>query len=141
MWSALPAGTKPSRVLKVRAFVAKGIFVLWVLFFVAVIVIFAVPLLLAWIAPEAEWSYRWQNALDSELTDAVVTVAHRPHDCEFMTAPLGDKHCHYERHVDTIRVHDSGSGPEVSYDNGHSWSRTPSPMKPAILVSWTKVED
>lgn len=33
-------------------------------------------------------------------TDATVSIDEtRHHECEFMTAPIGDKHCHYERRV------------------------------------------
>jgi hypothetical protein len=28
-----------------------------------------------------------------------VHVKHKPHDCEFQTAPLGDKHCDYEASI------------------------------------------
>ena len=28
-----------------------------------------------------------------------VTIDKEPHDCDFMTAPIGIKHCHYERVV------------------------------------------
>ena len=114
---------------------------LWIAAFVAPIVVAVGPPLLAWLAPEAEWSYRWQNALDSELADAVVTVAHQPHDCEFLTAPLGSKHCHYERHVDIVRVRGAASDRHISYDNGKQWSLATATDRPAIIVSWTKVDD
>jgi hypothetical protein len=48
----------------------------------------------------------------------------RPHDCEFMTAPIGSKHCHYEADVRTF-ANQNRPGANVPY----------------VLVMWKKVED
>lgn len=46
-----------------------------------------------------QW-YAMQNNIPVER----VSVQPKPHDCEFMKAPLGDKNCHFERVV--IRLQD-----------------------------------
>jgi len=68
--------------------------------------------LLMWSAPTWTLGYRILYVAP------VVEIAPRAHDCEFSTAPLGSKNCHYEANVDIVE------GP---------------PMR--VLVSWVRFED
>jgi hypothetical protein len=72
-----------------------------------------------------------------------VTIAQRPHDCEWDSAPLGSKHCHYESQVGTVKTGISTDGVTalVSYDDGKTWSVNTEHVEPAVFVSWNKVED
>jgi hypothetical protein len=100
-----------------------------------------------WIAPESEWAYEWRYAysLDSEdtyLAGAEIHIVRKPHDCEFMTSPLGAKHCHYEREIHTVRVRRDDSGRVFySYDDSKIWQLSKDPLVPAVFVSWRKVEE
>lgn len=38
-----------------------------------------------------------------------VVVEKEPHDCEFLTAPLGNKHCHYDKHVSKVKLDEPNS--------------------------------
>jgi hypothetical protein len=50
-----------------------------------------------WLYP-ASWYASWYD------TDADhVIVRPKPRDCDFSKAPLGDKECHYEKHVEIQR--------------------------------------
>jgi hypothetical protein len=73
----------------------------------------------------------------------------KPHDCEWLAAPLGDKNCHYdaEARKDSVMTStDRTTGrPIVSYDEGKSWSWNdgdyPAKAESNVYVSWQKVED
>jgi hypothetical protein len=79
-----------------------------------------------------------------------VTVADKPHDCNFLAAPLGAKYCEYERSVLVVRWATSTSGtPIISYDDGKTWSVfTPEagmtvPRQSTVKevdISWSKKE-
>jgi hypothetical protein len=51
-----------------------------------------------------------------------VTIAHKPPDCDWMHAPIGDKACHYKRSITPFT--DEADGRITS-----------------VLVAWEKVED
>lgn len=44
-----------------------------------------------------------------------VMIEKKPHDCEFQTAPLGNKNCHYEAHATTIKGSDSPDGKPYAF--------------------------
>jgi hypothetical protein len=90
--------------------------------------------------PESEWATKWRYSLDSEFRDAVYVMDKHSHDCEFLSAPIGSKHCHYEKEVTTIRVRDGKTGRETSYD-GKTWSPAESGARATVLVSWRKIEE
>jgi hypothetical protein len=48
----------------------------------------------------------------------------KPHGCDFDDAPLGNKHCHYEKHVDVERA---CPGPDCRVTS--------------VYVSWSKVDE
>jgi hypothetical protein len=58
------------------------------------------------------------------IPESQVYVDSKPHGCDFDDAPLGNKHCHYEKVVDVQRSCDAPSCPVTS-----------------VYVSWRKVED
>jgi hypothetical protein len=73
-----------------------------------------------------------------------VTVDKQPHDCEWLTAPLGDKNCHYDAEARIIRTgHREGTGqPVVSFDDGKTWEdNSGSKLSPAVYITWKKIED
>ena len=49
-------------------------------------------------------------ALTREVPLERVDVAKKPHDCEFLTAPIGVKHCHYDAKILILKGTDSPDG-------------------------------
>lgn len=94
-----------------------------------------------WMFPESDWATKWRYSLDSDLHDAVYLIDKHPHNCEFMSAPMGSKHCHYDKEVATIRIRNGQSGREMSYDDGKTWSSAESGVRATVLVSWRKIEE
>jgi hypothetical protein len=83
-----------------------------------------------------------------------VTVEKKPHDCEFSTAPLGEKNCHYDKIVTKIMWATSTAGkPIVSDDDGKTWYEptwanepgTPKfpqyPRTMSVYITWKRVQD
>jgi hypothetical protein len=51
-----------------------------------------------------------------------VVIASEPHDCEFLTAPFGSKHCSYEKVVTKVMWATSvANSPIRSFDGGMTW--------------------
>jgi hypothetical protein len=88
-----------------------------------------------------------QYGLTRGLNWEEVTKEKEPHDCEWLKAPLGDKYCHYDAVVSSVRISkDSKTGnPIWSSDDGKTWSwydaASPSRVMPHVYVGWEKVED
>jgi len=92
----------------------------------------------------SKWRYSWSYSVDP----AQVTMEKKPTDCDFLRAPLGEKECHYERQVSTVRVMTKEleflrSVNYVSSDDGKTWTvdTASPPTQPQVLISWEKVED
>jgi hypothetical protein len=93
-----------------------------------------------WMFPESEWATKWRYGLESDLSDALYVIDKHPHDCEFLSAPMGSKHCHYDKEVTTIHVRASTFGPQMSFD-GKTWSPAEPGARPTVVVSWRRVEE
>ena len=101
--------------------------------------------------PGEVWHSKWRYALQYSVDVPRVNVQSEPHDCEFLKAPLGNKYCHFERAVSTIRWARSTDGlPISSLDEGKTWSTfTPDngvtvpeySTVEEVRVSWEKKED
>ena len=107
-------------------------------------------MIFAWL-PDAVWHSKARYSLQYLTDFANISIANRPHDCGFFTAPLGDKFCHYDSEVSTVRWATSTTdAPIVSYDDGKTWMTfTPDdpkavPKNPTIeqvIISWAKKDD
>jgi hypothetical protein len=53
-----------------------------------------------------------------------IVIEPKPHGCDFDDAPLGNKHCHFEKHVDVERA---CPGPDCRVTS--------------VYVSWRKVDE
>lgn len=93
---------------------------------------------------ESAWHGPRRYAIEYSMSSEQVTVAKKPHNCDWLAAPLGDKFCHYEAHVEVIRTghRENSSQRVISFDNGKTWSDDNSEiqLKPAVNVTWSKVE-
>jgi hypothetical protein len=87
-----------------------------------------------WLLPD-DWRIKY--AAEYMLDPDQVAVERRPHDCEWNSAPLGDKHCHYEAMV-TVYNQD-GKVIETSFGKPDS---EPSDQKPTkARVEWRRITD
>jgi hypothetical protein len=75
--------------------------------------------LIYWLTPEQE-----KLADEYHISKQNVIVEPKPHGCDFDDAPLGNKHCHYEKAVDVQRA---CGGPDCKVT--------------AVYVSWRRVEE
>ncbi len=94
-----------------------------------------------WMFPDKEWSNKWRYSLESDLDDAVILIERLPHNCEFMSAPMGEKHCHYERIARTVRIHQNAGVRLLSLDEGKTWLAADPADRARVVVQWSKVED
>lgn len=95
-----------------------------------------------WLWPESVWANGWRYSLEQDLDGANVVADRKPHDCEFLTAPIGDKHCHYDKRVMTVRVRNAESaGAMVSYDEGKTWQTADPSVRRTVLVAWERITE
>jgi hypothetical protein len=97
------------------------------------------------------WNSKFRFALSLHVTQDKITVQNKPHDCEFMSAPIGRKNCHYESVVEKVEWATSAAGkPIMSFDDGKSWEPfTPPPganvpqysTVESAVVSWNHVAE
>jgi len=94
------------------------------------------------------WYHEYRFAFWYDTPIAQVFKEKEPHDCEWIAAPLGDKNCHYDAVVSTVRVRVRVSdlakpGQEVSYDEGATWVPDESvpPAAKAVYLMWKKIAD
>lgn len=71
-----------------------------------------------------------------------------PHDCDWLSSPLGDKNCHYDAVVHSLRTSKdkSSSKPIYSIDDGKTWRWTDPDYsgqqpEPFVTIGWEKVND
>ena len=101
-------------------------------------------LIVAYVFPD-NWQIKYAILYLAPYTQ--VQIVDRPTSCDFLRAPIGQKACHVEKVVATVRWRKSEDGKSmVSYDEGQSWSvGTPQPnVQPPttfVYVSWTKKDD
>jgi hypothetical protein len=124
------------------------------LLFVAVIGAF-----LWFILPDS-WTDKIRYSAEYSVEMSQVERHDPPTDCDFMTAPLGRKNCHYKKTVaaynaqnlqvagDDAPRYSSDTNthrPIVSYDNGKTWDWVPEETKTVnlkvtkVIVDWVKV--
>jgi hypothetical protein len=88
-----------------------------------------------WVEAGDLWHGKWRYAMTYGVSSDNVIVDSHPHDCAFVAAPFGEKYCHYDREVSTLRRATSSTGnPIVSYDEGKTWNV----IEPDPTVAWPK---
>ncbi len=60
----------------------------------------------------------------------------KPHGCAYNDAPLGDKHCHYEKHITVY----SKDGLVIEKDGNHA-TTCPSCAVWSVEQTWEKIEE
>jgi hypothetical protein len=97
-----------------------------------------------WLAGEPIWHSKLRYSIQYGVRYSSVTKLKEPHKCDFLTAPIGNKNCHYEAEVSTVRTAISTEGkPIVSWDDGKTWTSDDNvPLtKSSVSVSWKKVDE
>jgi hypothetical protein len=65
------------------------------------------------------WHSKWSYALYYNADSSHVSIEDKPHDCDFLKAPLGEKGCHFTRVVSTVEIATSKANlPIESFDGG-----------------------
>ena len=71
---------------------------------------FAAGWLIFFTLPGFVWHSKVRYAVQYNTGTNKVSIQRQPHDCNFFFAPIGDKDCHYERQVSTLRWAKSTGG-------------------------------
>jgi hypothetical protein len=90
------------------------------------------------------WHSKLRYVIQYQVGFAKVVKPMEPHDCEWLSAPLGNKNCHYEAQVQSIRTSTSTEAkPIVSYDEGKTWVANEGvpPVESRVFVTWLKIEE
>jgi len=99
----------------------------------------------------AAFAWRIKYALRYEVNLDNVTFERKPFDCDWDAAPIGSKHCHYERIdvamnskgeiVDGSHVTLNAEKSRISLDDGHTWYDAPADLGVRkVRVGWNRVE-
>lgn len=80
---------------------------------------------------QPEWLMKQMYSASEHIGIDNVVIIPKPHDCEFLTAPLGSKHCHYEAVVDKVmwKTFTPTRTPMRSFDGGKTWDVVEHPGK------------
>lgn len=114
-----------------------------------VVVILAAGFLLWWLLPDT-WRIKYAMRYMVDLGN--ITIESKPHDCDWDSAPLGSKHCHYEmidvamnakgQIVDGSHVKVSTDHNQISIDDGETWHDAAADLTSSkVHVGWRRVED
>jgi hypothetical protein len=112
-----------------------------------------VTVLLLWFAFDP-WHSKLRYSLQYRVAYGDVTKANEPHDCDFFKAPIGNKECHFEIQVGTVRAaSDTNGKPILSIDEGVTWFYQHDPDTPytgapvgtahvtTVNLTWEKIKD
>ena len=105
----------------------KGIAVLLGVVALVLFLLSAAPALF----PESEFAYLIHNAFMGSRPAGTYEffIINKPHDCDFMSAPLGRKNCHYEKDV------------SEPFDVTEGVSNADAERQYRVIVSWNRIED
>ena len=91
------------------------------------------------------FSWFGDSKLRYELFYSEAIVDDMPHDCEFLTAPLGYKNCSYDKvvSVTTYSADVQNGSPIISYNEGESWDWNPGGPTSGntAYIRWNKTND
>ncbi len=106
---------------------------------------------LPWLLPD-DWRVKY--ALAYQVSEGQIMIERKLHNCDWDSAPLGNKHCHYQsivqvynsdsKIVDGTGVEIGAGGTTISYNDGKTWQSFPAadnPRPAKILVTWLRVDD
>ena len=93
-----------------------------------------------WFSPSHQWAYGAHNYVTPESLFPLheYSIVEQPHDCDFLTAPLGSKHCHYEP---VIYLESGAPHAPLSGLNRATLEELVNGPESRRIVSWNRVED
>lgn len=89
------------------------------------------------------WRDNFNYSNDFHLNSEHIHSLHKPTDCNWGHAPLGDKACHYEKHVELL----TSSGESMSEEEfkkatvGKGLYDPPAPVLTDVRIYWVKIQD
>ena len=92
----------------------------------------------AWFGWLDDSKLRYEMAYDD------VIYEDKPHDCDFITAPLGRKNCRYEKKVLIVYYSIGVNGnPIISRDHGENWyvNKGGPTDGMSVYISWVRYSD
>lgn len=103
-----------------------------------------IGILAIWLIFFDGWHSKLRYSIEYSIPYDQVKIDQKAHDCEWETAPIGNKNCHYEAEVMTVHTSISTENKQIySYDEGKTWlfNEAVSPAKPSATIYWKKIED
>ena len=95
-----------------------------------------------WFGPAVHSKYRYEIQYGMGSSD--VHINSKPHDCNFLAAPVGAKYCHYVVSVleEEVRPSQQPGSFLVSQDGGKTWRPTEltAPYH-GVWINWNKVDE
>ena len=64
-------------------------------------VLFLLYIVFGWVGNA--WHSKWRYALQYSMDASQITVDDKPHVCNFFAAPIGEKYCHYDPIISTLK--------------------------------------
>jgi hypothetical protein len=90
------------------------------------------------------WGDTLWYAAEYQVAPREINIAHRPIDCDFLRAPIGEKPCHYEKevygHLPGGATYDAQKGRVISQAGDESRLDRNSEFE-SVSVFWTKKAD
>jgi len=105
---------------------------------------YGVAVLVAWLWLGDGWHSPLRYSIQYGVPLSEISKPEKPHDCDFLTAPLGIKNCRYDLHEQIVKTAMSTTGvPIVSYDEGKTWAfnNGSPPVKPQVILMWEKIDE
>lgn len=99
------------------------------------------------------WYSKLRYSIEYGVSYGKVSKPDEPRACNWFKAPIGDKVCHYEIRVHTVReAHDQNGKSITSYDGGATWTASdgselgyiPVPANPTVTsvnITWGKINE
>ena len=141
-------------IVEVHKAVHANTFSRWVVVFVVFCCFFS-PLGIIWRLVSEPFHTKFAYSVWYSTSTDNVIVADHPHDCSFLTPPIGEKWCHYKRDVAVTFVPGVMTGvdattkkPIWSDDGGKTWKWNDvepyvvaMPAHNVVWETWTKVDE
>ena len=110
-------------------------------FFIAILFAVATVIVYAGRAALPLLPLKYEMQLRHDLPNGHVEILPKPHDCDFLKAPLGSKNCHFEREINLLNAKGELIGGEGVTADGKRVVTKPEGVVSDVTVFWIKVED
>jgi len=94
----------------------------------------AILALITWCLLPGDWRIKY--AAEYWIDIEQITIEHKPHNCDWDSAPIGSKHCHYDAIVTVYNQYG-----HVIEGPGRDKTNPPNDQNEKIHVEWERVEE